>query len=405
MRIECDPHGKRDVFFRYRNLGFTRVHLFVARPSDCCVQRDVAITNESQEPCEILSLAGNDVGHYDIAPGKSLAIEWTFERLEPRLVPGPSSPDLVMSESDRCWNLRRSIQVDVNEAIALAARQIAGDQDDSIAVAKSFFRELVSNYQYEYPVRDRVASEMLRVKRGDCGQFSNLFVALCRSKGIPARAVVGTFVNEARMRPHVWAEFWIDGIGWIPVDPSIGQAIARGGLSGQTDPEVVFGHLAPSRFAFSHDVDLPIGAAYPSLAAPPLITRVWGPRFGAKKLAWGYESLEGDIPYLQPAYPGIVGPRIFSELISRPAVGEWTAGNRRGVGFAIQGIAPQVAPLVLALVVVVAVANLLMPSLATHLMLLGAVFISAVLAVFTFVFEPMSRYAPTSLAFNRRVRH
>lgn len=86
--------------------------------------------------------------------------------------------------------------------------------------------------------------------RGACGQHSALFVALARAAGIPARSVQG-FVGWAPhlnhsnshmyssqdsmisaggfagaehhgLGPHVWAEFFIPGYGWIPSDPTWG---------------------------------------------------------------------------------------------------------------------------------------------------------------------------------------
>lgn len=49
-----------------------------------------------------------------------------------------------------------------------------------------------------------------------------MFIALCRSAGIPARPQVGFWVKE-KNQVHVWAEFYIPNIGWIPADPSLGD--------------------------------------------------------------------------------------------------------------------------------------------------------------------------------------
>ena len=58
--------------------------------------------------------------------------------------------------------------------------------------ARAFFDELVEGgYRYVYPPAERGAAAMLRDRRGDCGEFSSLFAAWCRSAGIPARIVYG----------------------------------------------------------------------------------------------------------------------------------------------------------------------------------------------------------------------
>lgn len=67
------------------------------------------------------------------------------------------------------------------------------------------------------------------ISRGyaECGGHSALFVGFCRVMGIPAREVWGViettdeFAPEGFMKGHLWAEFFLSGIGWVPVDPQL----------------------------------------------------------------------------------------------------------------------------------------------------------------------------------------
>lgn len=70
---------------------------------------------------------------------------------------------------------------------------------------------------------------------GKCTDISSVFVALCRSVGIPCREVFGIRVGESRFSSamgsgkdgvatitgaqHCRAEFYLKGYGWIPCDP------------------------------------------------------------------------------------------------------------------------------------------------------------------------------------------
>lgn len=59
--------------------------------------------------------------------------------------------------------------------------------------------------------------------RGDCGTLSNAMCALLRYQGIPSRLLVGyglKKMTEDNFYNHAWLEFYIEGYGWIPMDPS-----------------------------------------------------------------------------------------------------------------------------------------------------------------------------------------
>jgi transglutaminase-like putative cysteine protease len=62
-------------------------------------------------------------------------------------------------------------------------------------------------------------------KHGNCTDFHSVFISMARSQKIPARFEIGFPLptdKPAAEIPgyHCWAEFYIDSIGWIPVDIS-----------------------------------------------------------------------------------------------------------------------------------------------------------------------------------------
>lgn len=52
---------------------------------------------------------------------------------------------------------------------------------------------------------------------GHCWDLSDVFIALCRASGTPARQVGGWIRGVSG---HVWTEALVDGEGWVEVDPS-----------------------------------------------------------------------------------------------------------------------------------------------------------------------------------------
>ena len=64
------------------------------------------------------------------------------------------------------------------------------------------------------------AAHALEIGRGVCQDHAHLFIACCRSGGVPARYVSG-YVDPGhsdQAASHAWAEVWIEGEGWVSVD-------------------------------------------------------------------------------------------------------------------------------------------------------------------------------------------
>ncbi len=77
---------------------------------------------------------------------------------------------------------------------------------------------------------DPVDGFLFDSRRGFCEHYASAFAVLMRAAGIPARVVTGyqggtynRFADYWILRQsdaHAWDEVWIDGRGWIRVDPT-----------------------------------------------------------------------------------------------------------------------------------------------------------------------------------------
>jgi hypothetical protein len=61
--------------------------------------------------------------------------------------------------------------------------------------------------------------QVLLQKFGHCWDKSDVFVTLCRASGIPSRQIAGWLAPAGE--GHVWAEVYLNGQGWLPVDPTL----------------------------------------------------------------------------------------------------------------------------------------------------------------------------------------
>lgn len=74
-------------------------------------------------------------------------------------------------------------------------------------------------------------TELMDTKKGDCGNFSSVFISLLRAKGIPARHIV--MISPQESGYHVRAEFYIPAYGWIPADPTFKNSNPSGDYFGE----------------------------------------------------------------------------------------------------------------------------------------------------------------------------
>jgi transglutaminase-like putative cysteine protease len=67
--------------------------------------------------------------------------------------------------------------------------------------------------------------KFLKEPGGKCTDISSIYVVLARAAGVPAREVFGIRLGKKALEDiskwqHCWAEFYLPGYGWVPVDPA-----------------------------------------------------------------------------------------------------------------------------------------------------------------------------------------
>ena len=102
-----------------------------------------------------------------------------------------------------------------------------------------FFREQPFYYTLSPPTLsgDRIDRFLFETRQGFCAHFAGAFVFMMRQAGVPARVVAGYQGGELnplashlivrQYDAHAWAEIWLDGRGWVRVDPTAAVAPER----------------------------------------------------------------------------------------------------------------------------------------------------------------------------------
>jgi transglutaminase-like putative cysteine protease len=126
-------------------------------------------------------------------------------------------------------------------SIELAHTMRAGADTDSDYIGRVLDYLRRGGFRYaldpELSNGNSVDDLLFNTHEGFCGHYASAFVQLMRAAGIPARVVTGyqggiwnrygNYLFIRQSDAHAWAEVWLDGNGWVRVDPTAVVAPGR----------------------------------------------------------------------------------------------------------------------------------------------------------------------------------
>jgi transglutaminase-like putative cysteine protease len=157
--------------------------------------------------------------------------------------------------------LKRSLRGDKLVTLSPRVRQLAAQITDGkkgvMEQARAIYDYVVTTIKYDKTIPGWGEGNTERacdIKAGNCTDFHSLFLSLARAKEIPARFVIGFPLTAADGNAggyHCWAEFYVKGKGWIPVDASDASKV-----SDQAKRDYLFGNLDADRIEFTIGRDI-----------------------------------------------------------------------------------------------------------------------------------------------------
>ncbi len=159
----------------------------------------------------------------DMAPGETIPVEVDYE-----VRVSPYAPDLGACQGDSIAGFiapELHIESDNPEIVELSS-QLAQGRATACAKLRAFYDYIGSHLVYTFNGRDWGAQAALGPMGADCTEYSDLLIALSRAAGIPARYVEGLYFGpeENARTEHAWVEVYLPGVGWTPVDPTLGRS-------------------------------------------------------------------------------------------------------------------------------------------------------------------------------------
>ncbi|MGV8120503.1 MAG: transglutaminase domain-containing protein [Candidatus Xenobiia bacterium LiM19] len=285
------PYHSPQVFLGKAELKIMKEHLpskgvlklWIPFPVTTGSQTDVRLLSVSPE-ASVVSLPDRDAdigALYMELPlplkKKEVKIRYIFKQYAVRFAIDPGKVGAYDRQSEL---YRHNTRSDSNctitpEIKALAEKIVSGEKNPYLA-AKKIYDHVVYKVKYGYMPHLTLGingkSESVYVydtNRGDCGAQSLFYSALCRAAGIPSRCLGGMQLSPGMNSYHFWAETYIPGFGWIPVDTSIAQMALDDDSFSQADRkkyvDFYFGSIDPYRLYLQKETDLEF---YPPMKTP-----------------------------------------------------------------------------------------------------------------------------------------
>ena len=140
-----------------------------------------------------------------------------------------------------------------NERIVKIGSSVVGRERNPYRKAREIYRYILARLQVDAEYQEYDILKAIDERKGNSYVYAVLFCALARSQGIPARPVAGYLVDrDLQAARHYWAEFYIETVGWIPVDPILGEGKIRVNIPLEVDPYTYFfGNLDFNHVALS----------------------------------------------------------------------------------------------------------------------------------------------------------
>jgi tetratricopeptide (TPR) repeat protein len=191
--------------------------------------RGVPISNQQQLKHVRLRLRTKAAGEAerlisDISTPTQSVIRKSDNELELTVQPRRASPttkiELPIKDPalSRYLESTRELRAD-DPGVVSKAHEIAGNDRDAWSVARKLGAWTFKNLTWKRVDIGDVA-QTLATREADCSEFSQLYVAMARSLGLPARTVTGLAHGGSAFGGHAWVEVFIGD--WIELDPTFG---------------------------------------------------------------------------------------------------------------------------------------------------------------------------------------
>jgi transglutaminase-like putative cysteine protease len=207
-------------------LGSEQLRFDVLIPKTIPGRQDITAIKYSAEPVKTYERDGCSYAQFEFkAPKKPIQLVVTvsaeLHRYDLSVAQAKKDRRLVEKDADmKPWLAQEKYLEKDDKEIQAVAKKLAGKTE--LETVRRTVAYVARTLRYgAFDGKDNGALWALRKKLGDCTEFTDLFVALCRANNIPTRFREGLIVEAAvnGSFQHDWAEVYLPTLGWVPFDP------------------------------------------------------------------------------------------------------------------------------------------------------------------------------------------
>jgi transglutaminase-like putative cysteine protease len=171
---------------------------------------------------------GNSVLHLELTDVDVSSVPLTLHvRVRRREHRQPPVPVANPEPFDGRWLMPDRL-VPLDDFVQTLAKEVTKEADTPAAKARAIYDYVVDTMTYDKTGTGWGNGDIYwacDARTGNCTDFHALFIGLNRAVGIPATFEIGFPLPADRASGsiegyHCWAQFYLEGVGWVPVDTS-----------------------------------------------------------------------------------------------------------------------------------------------------------------------------------------
>ncbi|NJO47261.1 MAG: hypothetical protein HC835_17495 [Oscillatoriales cyanobacterium RM2_1_1] len=213
-----------------------RQQLIAVEPIGSFEMKIETIPTEENRPVAVFSIPEIDLKTERRLLGWKATIKTASIRYLTSINPLPEISESELQAHARYLENAPGLDMDHPTVIRAAREAVASlsaaENNHPLVKVKAIRDYIYQALTYEMDAKHQGTAEVLRQGRGSCGEYLNVFLSLLRLNQIPARECGNYKVPAYKLQPgarsmllspdfnHVWLQFYLPGLGWMPLESS-----------------------------------------------------------------------------------------------------------------------------------------------------------------------------------------